>query len=82
MEELRGRGDASNEEVIAGAGAGDVEEVAFGVVDLVEVGVVGDGFDAGLEGDDGVVAGEDGDGAEFEAFGEVHGADGGVAVGG
>jgi len=50
-------------------GAGDVEQVAFGVVDLFQVGVVGDGFDAFLEGDDFVVAGHDHDGAEFETFG-------------
>ncbi len=41
--------------MIAGAGAGNVEEVAFGVVDFVQVGVVCDGFDAFLKGDDLVV---------------------------
>ena len=66
-------------QVVAHAGAGDVEEVALGVVDVLEVGGVGDGLDAGLERDDLVVAGGDDDGAELEALGEVHRADGGVA---
>ena len=38
VEEFRSGGGAGDEQVVAGAGAGDVEEVAFGVVDLVEVG--------------------------------------------
>jgi hypothetical protein len=33
--------------VVAGAGAGNVEQKAFGGIDLFEVGLVGDGFDAG-----------------------------------
>lgn len=52
----------------AGAGAGDVEEMTLAVVNLFGVGFFCDGFDAGLKGDDGIVAGDDGDGAEFEAF--------------
>lgn len=64
--------------MVAGAGEGYVEEVALGVEDVFEVGFVGGGGDAGLGGDDFVVAGYDGYGAEFEAFGQVHGSYGGV----
>jgi hypothetical protein len=45
VEEFRRRFDAGDEEMVAGAGAGDVEEVAFGVVDLLEVGIVRDRLD-------------------------------------
>jgi hypothetical protein len=68
--------------VVSGAGAGYVEEVALGVVDFLEIGIIAYGFDAFLEGDDFIVAGHDGYGAEFQALGQVHGADGDVAAGG
>jgi hypothetical protein len=60
--QLRGRLDAADQQAVAGAGAGDVEEVALGVVDLFEVGLVGDGLDALLQRQHLVVAGHDGDG--------------------
>ena len=75
IEKLRGRIDAGDEEVIAGTGTGDVEEVALGVIDLCEVSVVGDALDTRLERDDFVVAGGDHHSAEFETLGEVYRAD-------
>ena len=37
IQELRSRGATDHQQMIAGAGAGDVEQVALGVVDLFEV---------------------------------------------
>ena len=42
VEELGSRFHAGDQEVIAGAGARDVEQVALGSVDLVEFGVITD----------------------------------------
>lgn len=79
VEEFRRRLDGRHEQVVASAGAGDVEEMSFGVVDLCQIGVVGGGFDPLLERNDFVVAGHNGDDTELQAFGEVHCADGCVA---
>ena len=76
VEELGRRRNAADEEVIACPCAGDVEQVALAVVDLREIAVVGDGFDARLRGDDLVVAGHDGDRAKLQSLCEVHGGDG------
>jgi len=51
--------------VIPGAGAGDVQQVALGVVNFFEIGIVGRGLDSLLQGNDFVVAGHDDDGSEF-----------------
>jgi len=56
--------------------------MAFGVIDLIQVGVVSDGFDALLRGNDLIVASHDGDGAKFETFCQMHGADRSAAGGG
>jgi len=42
--------------MVAGTGAGDVEQVALGVVDLLEIGIVCDPLDAFLQRQDLVVA--------------------------
>ena len=52
--------------MVAGAGAGDVEQMTLGVVDLLQVGVIADCFDACLQRNDLVVASHDGHGAKFE----------------
>jgi hypothetical protein len=44
--------------MVARTRAGDVEQVAFGVIDLLQVGIVSDRFDALLQGDDFIVAGQ------------------------
>ena len=44
FEEFGCRLDAGYQQVIPGAGAGDVEQVALAVVDLFEVGILGDIF--------------------------------------
>ena len=54
----------------------------LGGVDLSEIRLVRDGFDALLERDDLIVAGHDGDCTEFEALGEMHRADGNTPTGG
>ena len=46
VQKLRGRGDAGNQQVIPRPGAGHIQQVALGVVNLLKIGVVGDGFDA------------------------------------
>src|SRR5712671_380819 len=76
VEKLRGRLDTRHQQVVAGAGAGNVEQVPLGVVGVFEVGVVGDVFDPRLQGHDFVVTGGDDDGAVFESLGQVHRADG------
>ena len=62
--------------MVSGSGAGDIEELAFGVVNFLQVRVVSNGFDPLLKRDHLVVAGHDHHGAEFEALRQVHGADG------
>src|ERR1017187_152308 len=53
----------------------------FRVVDLIEV-VVVDGFDPFLQRNDVIVTRHYDDGSEFQALGEMHGADRGTAGGG
>lgn len=47
--------------------AGDVEEVALGVADFLQIGTIADGFDAFLQGDDLVVAGHYNHGTKLRA---------------
>jgi hypothetical protein len=44
--------------VVARTRAGDVEQVASGVIDLLQVGIVSGRFDALVQGDDFIVAGQ------------------------
>ena len=63
--------DAGHEYVVPGAGAGDVEQMAFGVVDIFQVRFVGDRLDPILKRDDFIVAGHDSDGAKLRPFAVV-----------
>ena len=65
--------------MVAGPGAGDVEQVALGGVDLVEFGLIADSFDSCLQRQHVVIAGGDDHGAKLEAFREMHRADSDVA---
>ena len=63
--------DAGHEYVVPGAGAGDVEQMGFGVVDIFQVRFVGDRLDPMLKRDDFIVAGHDSDGAKLRPFAVV-----------
>src|SRR3984893_14395613 len=71
---------SGNQQMISGTG--DVEQVPLGVVDLLQIGIVADCLDALLQGNYFVVAGHHDPGPKFQPFGEVHGADRDVPVGG
>src|SRR6266516_2678277 len=62
--------------------AGDVKEVAFGVIDLLQVRVVAYRLNSFLQGNDLVVAGHHGHSSEFQSFGKMHRTDRDVAAGG
>ena len=59
VEKLGSRLDSGHQEVIAGAGARDVEQVAFRGVDLVEFGLIADPLDSCLRRQYLVIAGGD-----------------------
>jgi hypothetical protein len=46
IKKLRPRLDSRDEQMVSGAGTGDVEQVALGVVDFLQVGVIAYGLDA------------------------------------
>jgi len=46
-----------------------IEQMAFGVVDLLQVALVADGGDTGLAGDALIVTGENRDAPDLQAFG-------------
>ena len=52
LNKLRRRFDACHQQMVAGAGAGDVQQVPLGVVDIFQIGIVGDRLDALLQGND------------------------------
>jgi hypothetical protein len=54
---IRTRGDAGHEQMITGAGAGDIEQVTLGVIHLPQIGVVTDRLNALLQWNYFVVAG-------------------------
>ena len=74
VQELRRRFDAGHEKIVSGAGAGDVEEMPFGVIDVFQVRVIGDRLDPLLKWNDLIVAGHDSDGAKLQPLRQVHGA--------
>ena len=80
IQELRNWLNTGDQQVIAGARAGDVKQMALGVVDLLQVGVVSDGLDACLAWDNLIVASHDDDRSELQALGIVHRTDGDGAV--
>src|SRR5271166_1593892 len=73
--------DTRNKEMITRARTGDIEQVALGVVDLLQIRIVADRLDALLQGHDLVIAGHDGDSTEFQSLRQMHGADGDVTAG-
>ena len=56
---------AGHQQVISRTGAGDIYQLPLGIVDLLQVGVVADCLDTLLQGNDLVVAGHHGHGAEL-----------------
>ena len=62
--------------------AGDVEQVALGVIDLLQIRVVTHGLDPLLQGNDLIVTGHHHHRSKFQSFGQMHGADRDVAAGG
>src|SRR5205823_11158331 len=66
----------------ARSGACDVEEMALGVVDLLQIGVVAHGLNALLQRHDFIIAGDHRHGSELQAFGQMHCADRYMARGG
>ena len=65
-----------NQKPISCAGAGDIEQVSLRFVYFIELGLIGDGFDAVLQRQNVIIAGRDHHGLELKPFGEVHCADG------
>src|ERR1700730_10043974 len=76
------RVDTGNQEMIPSAGAGNVKQMPLGVVDLLQIGVIADRFDALLQGNYFVVAGHYDHGPKLQTLGKVHGTDRDVPVGG
>ena len=69
VEKLGGRFGAGDQEVVAGARARDVEQVALGSVDLVELGLIAYSLDSFLRRHYFVIAGGDYHGAKNRASG-------------
>src|SRR5581483_1872522 len=65
VEEFRCWRSARNQQLIAGSGTGDVEQMALRVVHVFQISIVGDHFDPFLQGNDFVVAGHDNDRTEL-----------------
>lgn len=78
VQELRGRFDPGNPQPIPRASAGDVQQMAFGVVDLFQVCIIRYGFDAFLQRDHFIVASHHGYPTKFQTLCKVHRADGNV----
>ena len=73
VEKFRFRIHPRHKELITSSRARHVQKVAFRVVHLFKVGLVGDILDPRLQREDFVVTGGDDDGPELQALGEVHG---------
>ena len=52
IQELRCRVDARHQQMIPRPGAGDIQQVAFRVIDLFQIRIVGHRFDPCLQGND------------------------------
>ena len=72
--------DPRDDQLIACARASNIEQVSFGLVDLVQLQFIRDGFDAFLRRQHVIVASHDGDCLVFEPFGEMHYSDGDAAL--
>src|SRR5437588_10097207 len=81
LDELGCGSHPADQEAVARACACNVQGLALGLINIVELHLVGDLLHPGLEREDLVIAGHDGDGLEFESLGEMHGADGNTAGG-
>ena len=75
IKKLRRWIDAGHKQMITSSGAGDIEQVTLGVVDLLKVRIIGYGFDTFLERHDFVIAGHHRDSSELKPLSQVHGAD-------
>jgi hypothetical protein len=73
---------SGNQQMISGAGTGNVEQVPLGVVDLLQIGVVANRLDALLQGNYFVVTGHHNHSPKLQTLGEVHRADRNMPVGG
>lgn len=82
IKKFRCRIDPRYEEMVSRPGAGNIEQVTLGVVDLFQIGVVGHRLDPCLQWNDFVIAGHHNHGSELQALGKMHGADGNMAAGG
>ena len=82
IQEFRHRRHPADQQMVSGTGAGNVEQVPLGVVDLAQIGIVADRLDALLQGDHFVVAGHHHHSAELQALGEMHGPDRDMPAGG
>jgi len=80
VQKLRDWINASYQQVVARACAGDVKQMPLGIVYLFKVSVVGNALDPLLQGNDFIVASHDDDGSKLQALGEVHRANGYRAV--
>jgi hypothetical protein len=58
--------------MVAGSGTGDIQQVALGVVDLFEIGLVGNALDPLRQRDHLVVAGHSENCTECQTFGQMH----------
>jgi len=72
FQKLRNWIDTRYEQVIAGSGAGDVQEMTFCVVEVFNVCVIADGSDAFFERNDVIIAGHNADAAKLEALRSMH----------
>ena len=67
IKKLRSRLDTRHQQMISRPRAGNVEQMAFGVIHLLQVGVVANRFDAFLQGNDFIVAGHYDHGAKLQS---------------
>jgi len=78
IEKFRRGSDTSDQQMIPRSGAGNIQEMAFCVVDRFEVGIVSYGFDALLKRYDLVITRHHNDSSKLKPFGQMHGTDGDV----
>jgi hypothetical protein len=72
---LRSRIDAGYEQMVTGSGTSDIKQMALGVVDVFQIGLVGNPLDPLLQRDHVLVAYRDSDGPKFQTLDQAHRAD-------
>ena len=72
--------NARNQQMVSRTRAGNVKKVSFSIVDILQIGIVTDGLDTLLQGNDFIIASHHRHGAKLQTFCEVHGADRDVAT--